>query len=313
MLFRPFLKGIVWGLLLAVIGLGAAYYRPDLPVDVLRDRYAYPESKFVTVQDMPVHYRVTGQGPDLLLLHGTGASLHTWAGWHEQLQDSFRVISLDLPAFGLTGPHPEGDYSISAYVAFLEAFAKKITLDSFHLAGNSLGGLIAWSYAATHPERITKLILVDASGFPRNKPTPLAIRLARYPVVSHILRYVTPKPLFRQTLSEVYGDPEAVAPETVDRYYQLFQRTGNRQAYIERARETHKVPTGPLRELNVPTLILWGEQDRWIPPEHADQFDAFLPDSRVILYPGLGHVPMEEAPERTALDVRRFLQESGSE
>jgi len=308
MLLRPFLRGIFWGLLLVLLTLTVVFFRFDYPVDELKEKYTYPESSFVEVAGMSVHVRAVGEGKPLVLLHGTGASLHTWEGWTEILQDSFRVISLDLPAFGLTGPHPNADYSISAYVSFLEAFAQKMKLDSFYLAGNSLGGLIAWNYAYTHPTQVQKLILLDASGFPRNGPMPLAIRLARYPVVSDLLRYITPKSLFRKSLREVYGDPDQLTEKTINRYYQLFLRPGNRQAYIKRARESYKVPTSLLRELPMPVLIQWGAQDAWISPDNAEKFDALIPHSEVVIYPDLGHVPMEEAPATTARDVRAFLK-----
>jgi len=303
----PFFKGIAWGLVLAVIALCIGFYVPSRPLDSLKEDYTYSDSQFMEVEGMDVHYRRTGSGPALLLLHGTGASLHTWEGWTHVLADSFTVISLDLPAFGLTGPHPDRDYSITAYVDFLEAFAKKLPLDSFYLAGNSLGGLIAWSYTTAHPERVEKLILVDPSGMPNETETPLGIKLAETPVVGQILRYITPKPLFAESLREVYGDPEAVSEDVIDRYFQLFRRPGNRQAFIDRARTDHRVPTKSMANISVPTLILWGERDNWIPVEHAQLFQGLIPDSEVITYPDLGHVPMEEAPEVTAKDVQAFL------
>lgn len=309
MLLRPFLRGIFWGLLLTILALTAIFFRFDRPVDELKEKYAYPKSSFVDIQGMPVHVRSVGEGMPVVLLHGTGASLHTWEGWTQELRDSFRVISLDLPAFGLTGPHPSGDYSVSTYVSFLEAFAQKMQLDSFHLAGNSFGGLIAWNYAYAHPERVGKLILIDASGFPRNGPMPMAIQLARYPVVRDVLRYITPKILFRKSLQEVYGDPDNLKKKTINRYYELFLRTGNREAYIARARESYSVPTAPLRELSLPVMIQWGAKDSWISPENARQFDALIPNSRVIMYPELGHVPMEEDPVSTARDAKSFLLE----
>ncbi len=303
----PFLKGIVWGIVLAIIGLGIGFYVPDRPLASLKEAYTYSDSEFVEVGGMNVHYRRTGSGPALVLLHGTGASLHTWEGWTQVLADSFTVISLDLPAFGLTGPHPERDYSIASYVDFLEAFAKKLPLDTFYLAGNSLGGLIAWSYATAYPDRVEKLVLVDPSGMPNDHGTPLGLKLAETPVVGQVLRYITPKPLFAKSLRDVYGDPAAVSDEVVDRYFQLFRRPGNRQAFIDRARSDHRVPTESMSNISAPTLILWGERDNWIPVEHAQLFHGLIPDSEVITYPELGHVPMEEAPTLTAKDVRAFL------
>lgn len=305
---KAFFRGILIGIVLTIIGLGIGFYVPDRSVEDLTAAYTYPTSDFIEVQGMDVHFRSEGEGPTLLLLHGTGASLHTWEGWTTALQDSFRVVSLDLPAFGLTGPHPDRDYTITAYVTFLEAFAKKAELDSFHLAGNSLGGLIAWSYALEHPERIEKLILVDPSGFPKIAEDPLAFKMAKNPILGGVLRYITPKRLFEESLRSAYGNPELVSDALVDQYYQLFRRPGNRAAFVDRARTEYPGSTQRLAELQMPCLIMWGEKDTWISPDRAADFQQSIAQSEVRMYPDLGHVPMEEAPVVTAGDVRTFLE-----
>ncbi|MEQ8707145.1 MAG: alpha/beta hydrolase [Phaeodactylibacter sp.] len=283
-------------------------YHPEQPVEDLRAAYTYPESDFTEIMGIPVHYRRLGEGSVLLLLHGTGATLHTWEGWTAELQDSFEVISVTLPAFGLTGPRPDGDYSIPAYVDFVEAFAKKLGLKQFHLAGNSLGGLIAWEYALRYPERVQKLVLLNASGWPRDQEMPLAMRLARKPVFRQLLQRITPKALFRKSLQEVYANPDRISDTLVDRYFDLFLREGNRRAYVQRLNQSYQPDPHQLSELNIPTFILWGEQDAWIPVADAYRFDEVLPNSQLLIYPDAGHVPMEEWPARTAEDIRSFLR-----
>lgn len=300
-----------WGLAVVVVVLAlplALNYHAEQPVGELRAAYTYPASAFAEVMGMPVHYRRVGDGPFLLLLHGTGATLHTWEGWTRELRDSFEVISVTLPAFGLTGPRPDADYSIPAYVDFVEAFAQKLDLRQFHLAGNSLGGLIAWEYALVHPERVQKLILLNASGWPRDKEMPLAMRLARKPVFKQLLQRITPKALFRKSLREVYANPDRISDTLVDRYFDLFLREGNRRAYVQRLNQSYQPDPNQLSELNIPTFILWGEQDAWIPVADAYRFDEVLPNSQLLIYPDAGHVPMEEWPVRTAEDVRIFLR-----
>lgn len=299
-----FILALIAGLLFA---LAAVHYHSDIPLEELKARYAYPDSRFVEVQGMDVHYRRSGSGAPLLLLHGTGSSLHTWEGWTEALRDSFEVVSPDLPAFGLTGPHPRRDYSIGAYVDFLDDFAEAVGLDTFYLAGNSLGGFIAWEYALAHPEKARKLVLICSAGWPRQQRLPLALRLARTPVVKDIMKRVTPKPMFRKTLREVYYDDGKIADSTVNRYFELFLRPGNRQAYIDRIAQPQEAAPQRLARLDAPVLIQWGEHDRWIPLEDARRFEAILPHARLIIYNDAGHVPMEEIPERTAADARAFL------
>lgn len=306
---RKILLFLIAGLILiAGIYLGANYHN-DLDADQLRERYAYPEdSGFIEVDGMLVHYRSTGKGAPVILLHGTASSLHTWEGWTAWLASYYRVISLDLPAFGLTGPHPARDYSIAAYSDFLEQFVAEQRLDTFYLAGNSLGGLIAWQYAADHPERVRKLILLDAAGFPREAgKSPLAIRLAQNKLLSGMMTKITPKSLLRKSLLEVYADDSKVTDALLERYFELLRFPGNRQAYVDRVQEGWQADIEGLRTLDMPVLIQWGGLDAWIPVGDAHRFKEYLQHAELIVYPDLGHVPMEEAPERTVQDALRFF------
>ncbi len=292
---------------LVVVVLVVLSIRPDIPVDELKPKYAPPPSQFMKLDGMEVHYRDEGEGPALVLLHGTGASLHTWDGWAETLSDSFRVVRLDLPGFGLTGPNPAHDYRIDTYVDFLEHFVERLGLEHFSLAGNSLGGHIAWRYALAHPQRVDKLILIDPAGAPDEAPEPFVFKLARMPVVNRLFTLVTPRFLLEKSLREVYADDAKVTPALVDRYYELSLREGNRAAFVARARTTEPSRFDQIAYVRAPTLILWGEQDTWIPVTTARRFTERLPHAVLITYPDAGHVPMEEIPARTAADARRFL------
>ncbi|MEZ5044284.1 MAG: alpha/beta hydrolase [Saprospiraceae bacterium] len=310
------MKWLKYFLLLLLLFLGIIIgfnYHADIPLETLKEKYAYPDSRFVKIEEMEVHYRKTGSGPNLVLLHGTGASLHTWEEWTKELQDSFTIISLDLPAFGLTGPFiKDVDYGIRHYASFLDGFVKAIGVDRFFLAGNSLGGLIAWKYTLDYPAKVKKLILLDAGGFPRDTTgkTPLAFSLAQNKITAAILKKVTPTALFKKSLSEVYGDPAKVNDELLQRYFELFLRPGNRQAYVDRINQKETViDPQNLTQITQPCLILWGDMDRWIAVQNAHKFAALLPNDTLIIYPGVGHVPMEEIPQQTVADVRFFLQE----
>lgn len=304
-------KWIVTGVAVGVGVLFVVAYRPDIPLVELQARYATDASRYIDVFDMPVHYRDEGEGPTLVLLHGTGASLHTWQGWVDTLGYQFRVVRLDLPGFGLTGPDPDGDYSIERYVAFLDAFAMALGLDRFHLAGNSLGGEIAWKFALAHPSKVEKLVLIDAAGFPRAAaPNPsLAFRLARLPLLGNLLALFTPRSMYERSLLEVYGDDSKVTDELVDRYYELSLRPGNRQAFVARVRQADDDVAADPRGITQPTLIQWGMDDRWIPVGDGQAFKLAIEDSRLLVYPGVGHVPMEELPGPTARATLSFLSD----
>jgi pimeloyl-ACP methyl ester carboxylesterase len=252
-----------------------------------------------------------GEPPTILLLHGTASSLHTWDGWAKQLSPSVRVVRLDLPGFGLTGPHPSGDYSGSATVDFLERFVNAAGMTRFAIAGNSLGGYYAWRFALRHPERVTGLVLIDAVGYPiqGGASQAAALQLSRMPIVSELMRFTAIRWAVERSLREVYADTSKITPELVDRYESLMLRAGNRQAMGDRARaERRPIGWQRLPELRVPTLVMWGAQDTWVPAEHAERFRNDIPGSRLVVYPKLGHLPMEEDPTATAADALRFLR-----
>lgn len=264
------------------------------------------ESQFIDFDAVRVHYRDEGSGPALVFLHGTFSSLHTWEEWVDELQHDYRCLRVDLPGFGLTGPWSR-DYTIASYVTFLEAFATALDLDSFALAGHSLGGAIAWRYALTY-DRVTHLILIAPYGY-RSRRYPLAITLGRIPLVRRLFSIVTPRWFVAYNVRSAYGDPGKVTSETVDRYHALLMREGNREAALEVIRQLRPERTDDLSDIAVPTLVLWGAADRWIHSDNATRFGHDIPDCEVIIYDGGGHVLMEDLPGQTVHDVLTFLAE----
>jgi pimeloyl-ACP methyl ester carboxylesterase len=285
----------------------ASQWKSDLPLDQLKARWATGASRFVDVDGMSVHYRDEGTGPAVVLLHGTGSSLHTWDAWASALSASHRVVRFDMPGFGLTGPQPGGDYRLETYVAFVDHVVARLGVGKFALAGNSLGGEIAWRFAVAHPEELSALVLVDAGGYPRAGSRPLVFRLGSMPVVSSLMGHLDPRRLVDRTVHGVYGDPGLVTPEIVERYYELTLREGNRAAFGARTSVPFEDHTAELRGLQLPTLVMWGSKDSLIPVEHAQRFASDVRGAKVRVYEGVGHVPMEEAGPRTAEDVAAFL------
>ncbi len=284
------------------------YYASDQPLEALKAKWTYDNSQFVTIDETPVHYRINGSGETLVLLHGTGASLHTWAVWTDTLAKDFRVISLDLPAYGLTGPHRGGKYTLDFYAQFLDKFLQRIGVEQFSLAGNSLGGGIAWRYASLFPDKVNKLILIDAVAYPQAKEPPLVFRLAKNKLLSKLLLKISPKFLFEKSMKEVYYQDDLVDDALIDRYYELYLRKGNRQAFIDRIRTMQAADTTLLQNIQIPSLIMWGKHDEWVRLENAYKFERDLPQAELIVYEKAGHVPMEEIPILSAQDARSFLQ-----
>lgn len=297
---------------IALVIFGLFGYR-DRTVEELSPKYAQTPSAFRQVESTTVHYRDEGTSKEklpIVLLHGTGSSLHTFDAWTKQLSAQRRVIRMDLPGFGLTGPFADRDYSIEHYVQWLHAFLQQSNLQRFILAGNSLGGNIAWNYVARYPDSVDKLVLIDASGYPiAAQSTPLAFRLAQTPVLKHGLKWITPRFMAQSSVKNVYADSSKVTEELVDRYFELTLREGNRQALGDRFRSQSSPPdTSLIRSIQQPTLILWGDQDRLTPLELAERFQQDLPNSQLVVLKNTGHVPMEENPQESLDALLRFLE-----
>jgi pimeloyl-ACP methyl ester carboxylesterase len=263
------------------------------------------------VSGVRLHYAMQGDGPPLVLLHGVAASLHTWDGWVRELAPHYRVIRIDLPGCGLSDPLRERAHYTPEYtLQFLERVCVRLGLSRFHLAGNSLGGFFSWYYAAHHPERIDKLVLLSPIAYPQALP-PLLALLALWGV-GDAARFVSPRFAVAQGVRMVYGDPRAVSAELIDRYHALASRGRNRHALVETLRRIKLFAKDPqlslhVRKIRAPTLLMWGAQDRLVPSVLIDSWRRDVAQLEVKLYPRAGHIPMEELPEETARDAHAFL------
>jgi len=305
MLKNKFVKGVII-FLVGVLLIGKYIVSPDKTLEELAPKYAAAPSQFMALNGIKIHYRDEGAGTPIVLIHGTGASLHTWEDWTKDLIEDYRVIRLDLPAYGLTGQDPQKRYSSKDYVDLLDTFLTKLKVEKFHLAGNSLGGLISWLYASYHPEKVDNLVLLDPSGFPF-KSTPMVIKMAKTPVLNYFIRYVTPRSFIEKNIKEVYYDHTLIKASTIDRYHDLIRFKGNREAFIDRAYIEREDYRDRLSLIKATTLILWGENDAWIPVSDAPKFKAAIDNAQVVIMPKTGHVPMEERPKESLAIVAAFL------
>jgi pimeloyl-ACP methyl ester carboxylesterase len=279
----------------------------------LKAKYTNAASAFIVIDSMDVHYRDEGNATDslpLVLLHGTGASLHTFDAWVAVLKNEKRVVRMDLPAFGLTGPFPDRNYSIEKYVDFIHHFLLAKGITKCILGGNSLGGQIAYRFTIIHPQMVEKLILIDAAGYPlESTSVPIAFRMAQIPVLNKAIKYITPRFMVRASVENVYADKTKVTDTLVDRYFDLALRAGNRQALVDRMTLAYDTSTIPLiKNIKQRTLVLWGEQDLLIPTKSAYRFHDDLPNDTLVILKNLGHVPMEEGANKSLKVVMDFLK-----
>lgn len=310
------LRWVVFAVLLMLAaGIGLSW-APDRSVESLKARWATAPSQFIALQGMQVHLRDEGARNDpepIVLIHGTSASLHTWDGWTEALKGQRRIIRMDLPGFGLTGPAPDGDYRMERYADFIAALMDQLGVRRAVLAGNSLGGGIAWHTAVRHPERVSRLVLVDATGYPlQSTSVPLGFRLAQIDWLQPLMSQLLPRRMIAASVRNVYADPNKVTPELVDRYYELTLRAGNRVSLSQRLklRETDEQYAGLIKTIRQPTLILWGAQDQLITEPSGQRFHQDIAGSQYVVFDGLGHVPQEEDPTRSVVPVLQFLASS---
>ena len=272
-------------------------------------KYSLKDSKFMDLCGINVHYCDEGSGEVILLLHGVFSSLHTYNEWTEILSQSYRVIRLDLPGFGLTGPSIDNEYAIDLYVGYLKKFMDNLGVQNFHIAGNSFGGWIAWEFAVANEERVKKMILINSAGYITGWNLPLPLIIAQTPVLRKVFNFkIVPKVVVRRFLRQVIIDQSIVSDNLVNRYYDIIHREGNFEAFLRIANSKFIQNTNALKNLKTSTLVLWGSEDAWISSNDAEKFQNDLQHVSVKVYPGVGHIPMEEVPSESALDVLNFLK-----
>jgi len=305
---RSLMKALAAILTLALAALAAALwvYR-DIPAATLEARYAGPGSKFINIDGARIHFRDEGTGPAIVLVHADFASLIDWDPWVETLKDRYRVVRFDLAGHGLTGPDPTGDYSEARTLALLGKLVDALGLRQFTLGGTAFGARLAVHYAATHPERVQRLILLDPGPVHEAQPE----QAGEVPRAAWLLQYILPRALVVRVLESGFGDPARLTDAQVDRWHELSLREGQREAILRRlAQQRPDDLEGALRGIHAPVLLLWGEADAGVAGGQPREFLGLLPeaaDTRLIVYPGVGRLALEEAGPETGRDVRAWL------
>jgi pimeloyl-ACP methyl ester carboxylesterase len=291
-------------LALAVYGL----WVPDLGFGELQKRYGSTPENMVSIDNMRIHYKDTGpkDAPVLLLLHGFGSSLQTWDVWAEKLDQKYRVIRLDLPGFGLTGPSPSDDYSEQNDLNTLTRFVDSLGITDLSVVGHSMGGKIAWTFAAAHAERVKALVLMAPDGFPQ--PEAIGTKPYAMPAIMGVMKFSLPKYFVRKSMEPAFVDVNELDDKLVNRYHDMLRAPGVRAAILARANQTiYTDPVPRLKQIKAPTLLIWGEEDKMIPSSNAASYAGVLAQSETVLIPKLGHLLHEEHAEIGLAKVTEFL------
>ncbi len=266
-------------------------------------------SKFMTIGNSKLHYRDDGRGEPILLIHGFGASLHTWEKIKPAIIGAgYRVITLDLPGFGLSDfPYDDPREADEIYFEYLLTFLKKLNLTKLHVGGNSLGGWVSWEMAYAYPDLVDKLILLNAAGYDIEETNASAIKLGGKKIFNRFAKTGVSKFIIKKSIQQSFGDKSLVSDELVDFYYGLTNREGNISFVQHLARRLVEPNSDKIKEIKNPTLIIWGDKDRLIHVRDATKFAKDLSNDEIVIYQGVGHTPMEEHPEKCAEDIIRFL------
>ena len=310
---RLWWSAVAFGLTLALFVY--LTWEPDRQLGQLVARWAQPPSTFMELDGMQVHLRDTGPVDDptpIVMLHGMSSSLHSFTAWQTMLQSHHRVLSVDLPGFGLTGPSPQGDYRTDAYTRFVLRLLDNMGLKRVILVGNALGGEVAWQTAVLAPERVKKLVLIDSDGYqPSVLSMPLAFQIASMRWMRWVSERILPKLLVESSVRSVFGDPSRATPDKVDRYFEMALRVGNRRALFQRMDQAQfGVSASLIRRVTQPTLVIWGERDRMISPDQGQLFCRDIPRCQLVTMPGLGHLPQEEDPDASIKPLMLFLAQN---
>ena len=312
---KTLLRGLGVALLLIVVLATAGWFvlqRPDIPYATLEQRYGYADSRYM---DLPggvrAHYRDLGprEAPAIVLVHGFSASTHAWDAWVKALSSDYRVVVLDLPGHGLTRTPAGYAAGRDGFGTVVDQVTGQLGLTRFTLGGNSMGGGVAWAYTLDHPDKVQRLVLVDAAGWPMTKKGGASIfAIMRNPLGRKLLRNIDTRPLVAQGLRSAYLDPKLVTPALVDRYVDLARAPGHRDILLGLQTGSRREATAAdLSRIHVPTLVMVGQEDRLIPAADGEKFHKAIPGATLILYPAVGHVPMEQIPDRSAADLKAWL------
>ncbi len=309
------MRRLVFAILCVAAAALSACARPELAWPQLESRYGSPASRYLEVAGgVRVHYRDQGNraGRAVVLVHGFAASLHAWEPWVERLSADYRVVTLDLAGHGLSRT-PDG-YRISTggQVAIINAVTRSLGVERFVLGGNSMGGAVAWSYALAHPDRLQGLVLVDAAGWPvegKREGSPLAFRLLSNPAGRAVLKSIDLRPLAERGLKSAYVDEALVTEALVDRYVNMALAPGRRELILNsQSGPREPVTRATFAKIKTPTLVMTGEADKVIPAAASRGLAGAIPGAKLITYPGVGHVPMEQIPDLSARDLKAFLE-----
>jgi pimeloyl-ACP methyl ester carboxylesterase len=311
------LRKIIIFLLLALLCIVAYVFflRKDLTLsaEVVKERYREPDSKFINWKGAEIHYTDRGSGFPILMIHGFGGSHTDFWKLDSLFHSEYRVIRIDVPGFGMSSFPEKVDAQTDFYQIYNEYFdflIDTLHLDSFYVMGNSLGGMFAWNLALRQPDKVKKLVLFNSAGYDMPHVLKTAgASIFKNAVVRAALKKGIPEFVTRDGMYRVFYVQSDFNDITFKKINDFWNREGNLNQIFAMASTTHYPDENDIKNINIPTLIVWGKQDVIIDPQYAQNFHKDIKNSELIMYDSCGHVPMLEVPEKAYKDVGAFLRE----
>lgn len=288
--------------LLAWLAWVAVAHRDRTTAELLA-KYGTPASQFVDLDGARIHFRDEGTGPVLVLLHASFASLTMWEPWAAELKSRYRVVRFDVTGHGLSGADSTGNYTMARTVDLFERFLAARGIDRCTIVGTSMGGTLGIRYAAAHPERVERLVLINPGALEGKRMKPGRDKV---PDWANVLHAYTPRAFAKYMLTSAFGDPALVNDTLVDEWWEMWLHNGNRAAILDRLRQYRAADIDEVvAQVSVPVLLLWGERDPQTPLAQADELKLLLksaPSVDLDVLKGVGHMAVQEAPQ-VALDA----------
>ncbi|HMU97693.1 MAG TPA: alpha/beta hydrolase [Chitinophagales bacterium] len=300
-------------ILLLFVGIYVFFLRKDLTLsrEYIKEKYKEPNSKFIQWKGAEIHYTESGKGFPILMIHGFGGSFKDFEKLDHLLNPNYKVIRIDVPGFGLSEfpgkPTPQTDFN-SIYNEYFNFLIDTLHLDSFYVMGNSLGGMMSWVLTLEHPDKVKKLVLLNSAGYDMKEVEKSAgVKRFQNPIITAFLKRGVPYFMTENGVNRVFYHKSNLSAEKTQRMNDFWNRKGALEQIICMSNSKNYPDQNKIKNIQVPTLILWGKEDIIINSKFAERFHQDIKNSTMIVYDSCGHVPMAEYPEKVLNDVNTFF------
>ena len=277
--------------------------------ETLEPETAGAPGSFIDINGRRIHYVQAGHGEPLVMIHGWNGSTFSMRYTIPELAQRYRVVAIDLLGYGYSAQPADGDYSIAGQGELVRLVMDRLGIERAVVLGHSMGGAIAMWLALHYPQRVERLILVDSATvqeLTRGRNWGVAIR----PLLPLLAPFLLRKSAVRRGLRSAVHDGAQVTPEMLEGHLRPFHMKGHLRVSAKQLSDRRRDKAFDARQIRPPTLVLWGEHDRWIRPATGEELARLIPNAQLFTVWGAGHLPLEEQPELCNREILKFLETS---